>query len=264
EPGRHPERHVHGVGHAAVGLHQRLLAVEGGEGARQAGDHRAATRGARTGRPASRRCVRARATPSAASAGDGARSRWRSFATIHPTCAFCAAPRPTTVFFTSPGAYSATAMPASSAARRTTPRACPSTTVVRTFRPKKLPSTATASGRCRVRTSPSPAWIARSRPASGPSPARITPHSRRRAPARPGVPSTTPKPVTVEPGSTPSTFTRPPSGRRLDHGGVDVEVREDPGDVVQLLEHLEQAEQLLGLLPLEPDRVLRHHRQPGL
>jgi hypothetical protein len=54
---------------------------------------------------------------------------------MYPTCGFTAAPRPTIIFFTMAGEYSAIGTPACSAARRITPRAWLSTIVVRTFRP---------------------------------------------------------------------------------------------------------------------------------
>ena len=58
---------------------------------------------------------------------------WFAFALS--TCAFCAAPRPTTDFFTCAGEYSCVAMFACWAARRITPRAWLSTTAERTFLP---------------------------------------------------------------------------------------------------------------------------------
>ena len=58
-------------------------------------------------RVAMMRWVSATATPSAASAGAGADLSRSSCATMYPTCGFSAAPRPTIVFFTSAGEYSA-------------------------------------------------------------------------------------------------------------------------------------------------------------
>src|SRR5919112_2646031 len=75
-----------------------------------------------------------------------------------------------------------------------------------------------------------------------------------------GPVSTTPYPITAVPGSIPSTFTARRSGLGLGQlGGVDIEVGEDLGDVVQLLEHLDQLEDPLRVDALDLDRVPGHH-----
>src|SRR6266496_4069721 len=92
----------------------------------------------------------------------------------------------------------------------------------------------------------------------------ITPHSTSRP--MPGTPfpppvSITPYPVTAVPGSTPRTLTSP--GHRGHRLGVDVEVREHLGDVVHLLESLDEVQQRLGVAPFDLHGVLRDHGDLG-
>src|SRR5882724_12054923 len=95
---------------------------------------------------------------------------------------------------------------------------------------------------------------------------RITPHSiRRPKPAPPPFPvSITPYPVTDVPGSTPRILTMGTSlGHRRQCVGVDVEVGVDPGDVVHLLQRLEQIKQALGVGALDLHRALGKERDLG-
>src|SRR5688572_26151370 len=121
-----------------------------------------------------------------------------------------------------------------------------------------------ASGRWRAMSSATPSWMTRRREGRG-SRALVdsTPHSTSRAP--PGPASTMPKPRTAVPGSMPSTFMSPVrSGFGLRQlRGVDVEVREYLGDVVELFERLDQPEHPIGVGTLHLDRVPGHHGQLG-
>src|ERR687891_1394886 len=117
-----------------------------------------------------------------------------------------------------------------------------------------------ASGRWRARRALVPSWITRSRLGSGSRGGVVSvPHSSSRG-WEPGPVSTTPNPRTAVPGSMPSALTGPLSGLGLGQlRGVDIEVGEDLGNVVQLLEHLHQMENTLGIGALDLDRVPRDH-----
>src|SRR6185437_5038582 len=129
----HAERNEQLVAHAS-GRHD-LDAVDAlcDEYSREARDH-PATRSWSRRVAADITQVSAHATPSAASAGCGGLFRRSRRATMNCTWSLVAAPRPTTVFLISAGAYSWMATPARAPASSTTPRAWPSTTVVRTLR----------------------------------------------------------------------------------------------------------------------------------
>src|SRR5262249_32068506 len=116
-----PGGHQDLVPHPSRGVQDDAVRVHGREPSGQARDHERMM------------CVRATATPSAASDGRGAGRSPGRRATSAATCALGAPPAPTTVFLMRAGEYSAMVTPACSAANRTTPRACPRTRVVRTF-----------------------------------------------------------------------------------------------------------------------------------
>src|SRR5215211_5437725 len=118
-------------------------------------------------------------------------------------------------------------------------------------------------------SSDTPSKISRSRAGSGSrARVRITPHST--SAGKPGPPPrTTPYPVFAVPGSMPSTSTRAACVRVSSRsafepgqlGVVDLEVRPDFLNVVQVLERLDQLEQLLDAFTGDRDGALRHHRQ---
>src|SRR5512147_2410800 len=109
-----------------------------------------------------------------------------------------------------------------------------------------------------------PSWITRRRAGRGSRAAVVrVPHSSSRG-CKPGPLSTTPYPRTAVPGSMPSTLTGKLSGLGLGQlSGVDIEVRGDPGHVVQLFEDLHELENALGVRALDLDRVLGDHRELG-
>src|SRR5215211_672480 len=121
-------------------------------------------------------------------------------------------------------------------------------------------------------SSETPSKISRSRAGSGSrARVRITPHST--STGKPGPPPrTTPYPVFAVPGSMPSTSTRAAcvrvSGRSAFElgqlGVVDLEVRPDFLDVVEIFDRFDQLEQLFDALASHRDGALRHHRQLGL
>src|SRR5581483_7360053 len=126
----------------------------------------------------------------------------RRMRTIFATCVFSAPPYPTTELFTDRGEYSNSGNPAVYAASRTTPRACASWIRLFMFCPAKGVSTATAAGEVRAITDRNASWICPSRRASSaPRGVRIDPCST--STSRPRSASMTPKPVVMEPGSTP-------------------------------------------------------------
>src|SRR5258707_4486886 len=109
-----------------------------------------------------------------------------------------------------------------------------------------------------------PSWITRRRAGRGSRAVVVrVPHSSSRG-CRPGPLSTTPYPRTAVPGSMPSTLTAGLSGLGLRQlRRVDVEVRGDPGDVLEFLEHLHELEDPLRVGALDPDGVPGHHRELG-
>src|ERR1035437_1582868 len=129
----HAQRNEQFVSHAAGGHDLDAIDALRDERPLEARDHPAIRRWS-FAVPADITQVSAHATPSAASAGCGALLRCSRRATMNCTCSFVAAPRPTTVFLMSAGAYSWMVTPARAPASSTTPRACPSTTAVRTLR----------------------------------------------------------------------------------------------------------------------------------
>src|SRR6266704_266021 len=150
----------------------------------------------------------ASASASAVSAGRGGASIRSSRITMAVTWSFPARPLPVTAAFTSLGVCSATGMPRRAAHTIATAPACAVPITVRTLCWLNTRSTATASGRCSVSQRSSSASSASSRPAmSSPGGVLITSVATRVS-ARPGMPSITPTPHLVRPGSTPSTRIR--------------------------------------------------------
>src|SRR6476661_6626819 len=154
--------------------------------------------------------VMASASASAASAGFGGASSRRIRVTIAPTWALSARPLPDTAAFTSLGVWSAMGRPRRAAATIAIPLAWAVPMIVLESERAKTRSTATASGRCSSIQASRPFSMVTSRWAIGRSAlVRITPTSTIVS-GRPTLPSTTPTPHLVRPGSMPSTRTRFP------------------------------------------------------
>src|SRR5882724_11609851 len=121
-----------------------------------------------------------------------------------------------------------------------------------------------ASGAWRASRALVPSWSTRSRAGRGSRAVVVrVPHSSSRG-CCPDPLSTTPYPRTAVPGSMPSTLTGELSGLGLRQlRGVDVEVRGDLGDVVQLFQHFHELEDTLGVRALDLHRVLGHHGELG-
>src|SRR5438309_2814407 len=120
-------------------------------------------------------------------------------------------------------------------------------------------STASANGRCRRINSSSALEMASNRSAALELARTSTiPHSMSRA--RSGAATRNAYPIPVVPGSIPRITDR--LGVLQDLFGH-VEVRVDLDDVVEILECLDEAQELLGLVALDPDRGGRAHRELG-
>ncbi len=153
----------------------------------------------------------ARARASAVSAGLGGSASRSSRITIAVTWALSARPLPVTAAFTSLGVCSVTGRPRRAAHSTATAPACAVPITVRTLCWLNTRSTATASGWCSVSQRSISTSRASSRAAmSAEGGVRATPAATRPG-GRPGVPSTTPSPHRVSPGSTPSTRISAPS-----------------------------------------------------
>ena len=148
----------------------------------------------------------ASARASAASAGLGASVSRSSRVTIAPTCALSARPLPVTAALTSLGVCSATGIPRRAATSSAMPLACAVPITVLTLCWLKTRSTATASGCTSPRsTAPDRSRSGRAAARSAASaPVRTTPTSTSES-GLPMLPSTTPTPQRVRPGSMPST-----------------------------------------------------------
>ena len=149
--------------------------------------------------------VMASARASAASAGLGISDRRRIRTTIAPTWALSARPLPDTAALTSLGVCMAIGSPRRAATTSAIPLAWAVPMIVLESERAKTRSTATASGRCSSIQASRPLSMVTSRCAIGRSAlVRITPTSTIVS-GRPTLPSTTPTPHLVRPGSMPST-----------------------------------------------------------
>src|SRR6478609_3740017 len=155
--------------------------------------------------------VMASASASAASAGLGGESSRRMRVTIAVTCALSARPLPETAALTSLGVCKAIGSPRRAAATRAMPLAWAVPMIVLESERANTRSTATASGWYSSSQASMPFSIVTSRWAIGRSALVRTTLTSINVRGRPTVPSTTPRPQRVSPGSIPSTRTRSPS-----------------------------------------------------
>src|SRR5262249_48222926 len=178
--------------------------------------------------------------------------------------------------FTAAGAYSSRATPAVATAARTAPRTSPMRSALCTLRATKARSSTTTDGAQVSISRRHSAWSRARRSASEvPAPSVMVPLARCRS-SGPAL-STTPQPLTRDPGSIPSARTPPPPGPppgsstrpRASRRQLvqllrrDVHVRRHALHVVVILERFQEAHHLLRLLPADRRRRRRHHRHLG-